>query len=106
MESVGGGYLLKVCYKKAPVLAAIAASDPFCNFFSLVNNYYRNIYLGVGNKIVRLGADFDRLRLLQIRKKWCNFFFKSVFSRFRRCSRRTLNRSSKFFRFFLEDGIG
>ena len=24
-----------------------------------------NIYLGVGNKMVRLGADFDRRRLLQ-----------------------------------------
>ena len=49
-----------------------------------------NIYLGVGNKMVRLGADFNRRRLLQIRNNRINFFFVSDFLRFRR--RRTLNR--------------
>ena len=28
IESVEGGYFLKVCYKKAPVLAATAAGRP------------------------------------------------------------------------------
>ena len=38
-----------------------------------------NIYLGVGNKMVRLGVDFNRRRLMKIRNNR-NDFFSSDFS--------------------------
>ena len=57
-------------------------------------------YLGLGNKMVRLGVDFYRRRLLKIRNNR-NDFFSSDFSRFWRRSCRTLNHSSNICRFFL-----
>ena len=55
------------------------------------------IYLGEGEKIVRLGTNFKRHRLLQIRKKLHNFLFRIVYLRCRHCCRFNLTRSSNIF---------